>query len=343
MKRVLVVGAGPAGMSAAYFLSLHEGYDITVAERLDTSYSRYHSVCGGGISKAAFRKLSPMRPEGVLNGFSGTRIVWPDGTEIRMRTPGYILDRPAFLGSLKSQCIEKGVRFVNAGVTGVTYDGTYHSVTDSGIIDSDWIIGADGACSAVRRSLFGSSPARMIPATEYVVDKAPDSDLTIRLLSDGSGTYTWSFPRGNVTGTGGMKGYEEQQYLSKGSRFIPVGGIGKISSERAMLIGDAAAMANPVSFGGLRAALISGRKASEAIVKDDSAVLQRWWDSSILSDRRFMGFNDTLRGWSEEEMNDAVRPFRHGGIYLPGIWACIRRPRYVNMYFGCLFAFRYGW
>ena len=32
-----------------------------------------------------------------------------------------------------------------------------------------------------------------------------------------------------------------------------------------------------------------------------------------------MDFNDTLKKWSAEEMNDAVRPFRHGGIYLPGI------------------------
>ena len=42
-------------------------------------------------------------------------------------------------------------------------------------------------------------------------------------------------------------------------------------------------------------------------------------------------------------MRDAVRPFRHGGIILPGIWACISRPRNIRMYFGCLFAFRYGW
>jgi hypothetical protein len=56
-----------------------------------------------------------------------------------------------------------------------------------------------------------------------------------------------------------------------------------------------------------------------------------------------MDFNDTLKKWSAEEMNDAVRPFRHGGIYLPGIWACLTRPKNIHMYFGCLFAFRYGW
>ena len=114
-------------------------------------------------------------------------------------------------------------------------------------------------------------------------------------------------------------------------------------SEHALLIGDAAAMANPISYGGLKAALISGKKAAESIISDRPEKLQRWWDSSILSDRRFMDFNRRLRTWSEKELNDAVRPFRHGGIYLPGIWACITRPKNIHMYFGCLFAFMFGW
>ena len=119
--------------------------------------------------------------------------------------------------------------------------------------------------------------------------------------------------------------------------------MGRIVKDRALLIGDAAAMANPVSFGGLKAALLSGKIASRAIMKNDPELLQRWWDSSILSDRRFMEFNEKLKTWSAEDMNDAVRPFRHGGIYLPGLWACISRPKNIRMYFGCLFAFRYGW
>ena len=64
---VLIVGSGPAGLSAALYLS-ENGMDVTVIDRLsDKGYPIYHSVCGAGISESAFGELEYIGPEHVRN------------------------------------------------------------------------------------------------------------------------------------------------------------------------------------------------------------------------------------------------------------------------------------
>ena len=49
---VVIVGAGPAGSSAAWFLS-GSGLRVAVIERLsDEKLPEYHRICGGGIRGA---------------------------------------------------------------------------------------------------------------------------------------------------------------------------------------------------------------------------------------------------------------------------------------------------
>lgn len=341
----VVVGSGPAGLSAAFFLS--SGDKVIVVDRLDGDrYDRYHSICGEGISEDAFASISPIEPWHIRNRIRGTTLIWPDGTEIHVPCRGYILDRPGFQRELRRRCEEKGAVFISGRVTGVaeTDEGYRVTLSDGRTMECGNIIGADGAFSIVRKELFGTEPRICEPVKHYITEKETDRDLIVHLDEKYHGTYKWVFPSGDKSSVGFAKEYDAlDEYVSEGARYIPFGGVGKIVKGNAYLVGDAAAMTNPISFGGLRVAMLSGKKAAEAILAGRPSRYRRWWKRSILSSKRFMWFHEKLKGWSNEDMTAAVRPFKNGRLVPSALWAIVSRPWNIGMYIGCLFAFKFTW
>ena len=67
---VLVVGAGPAGSSAAFFskfLDEDDKREVCLIERLDNQkYLNYHEMCGEGVSDDLFSDISPIKPSCIL-------------------------------------------------------------------------------------------------------------------------------------------------------------------------------------------------------------------------------------------------------------------------------------
>ncbi len=344
-ERAVVVGSGPAGLSAALYLSEH-GMPVTVIDRLsDSGFPIYHSVCGAGISEAAFRDLELIEPTDVRNRIASTELVFPEDLRITMKVRGYVLDRVAFLRHLRERCTEKGAVFVNSEVTSVERTGSgFVTHTRSGDYESECILGCDGAHSVVRRDLFGSRP-QMMAVDEFIVDEPADEVFRIIIAERYHGLYEWSFPAGDRKSVGSGKGIMHPgNVVSKGARHIPFGGVPSISDKNAYICGDAAGMANPVSGGGLRVAMVSAQNAAKEILGAKQGSYQRWWDRSILSSPRFMGFRETLMGWDDAELIRASRPFRNGrNVYLWGFIAGILHPYYVPMYIGCLKTFNHTW
>ena len=57
----VVVGSGPAGLSAALYLSAN-GMHVMVIDRLsDSGFKRYHSVCGDSLCEGTGAKQKPFR------------------------------------------------------------------------------------------------------------------------------------------------------------------------------------------------------------------------------------------------------------------------------------------
>jgi Dehydrogenases (flavoproteins) len=244
----VIVGSGPAGLAAAFFLKGR----TAVIERLDSNYDRYHSICGEGISEDAFAALRPMEPWAAKNRVSVTKLKWPGGKVLEIGSKGYILDRPKFLKELKSRC---DAEFINGNVVDIIQNNDSYEVilNDGRSLKCKYLIGADGCYSVVRRKIFGTEPLRMISVKHMITETEHDGSMTIELGERYDGTYRWTFPSGDNVSVGCMTSIDPD--LKGATRTISVGCVDEVVKGNAFLAGDAAGMANPVSFGGLRAAM----------------------------------------------------------------------------------------
>ena len=350
---VIVVGAGPTGLSAALYLA-RNGVDVTVIDRMsETAYDRYHEICGAGISRKAFRKLRYIEPWHVRNRIDRGELAFPGDILVSIPVKGYVLDRVAFLHELRARCESAGCCFVHGTVIDIDTvtdledkERMYHVTLGHGPeYLCTHIIGCDGAHSIVRKKLFGWKPVEAIPTTECIVEGEPRPVFRMELGERWKGAYSWTFPAGDNVSIGALKGLvSTEDVISHGSRMIPFGGGGPIEKDNAYLCGDAAAMPNPICAGGLMVGLVSGQECARTILSGKRGRYQRWWDNSILSSPRFMWFHQVIVDWKDSDFEDAAEPFRGGGnFYLLGMKALLTKRQYVREYLGCLQTFRHAW
>ncbi len=335
---VVIVGSGPAGMSAAGHLE-GSGLEVVVIERLSSeAFRRYHSICGEAVSRRML-KLSGTEPP-VVAEVSTLRLSGP-GIGIDIGVEGAIVDRPSMLESMRSA---SSATLVRATVSSVAEtDGGFEVSAGGEVYRCRYLIGADGAHSIVRGSVFGTGPEEQVPVVTEVVPGDFRGILGFEIGGGLGGAYTWRFSSSpGYECRGGVRGMYSPEGVALG-RHIPIGRVPEVVRGNAVLIGDAACLANPLSFGGIGAALLSGRKAAEAVKAGDLRSYARWVERSRMFDRRFMDVHVAFSRMDDEEIADAMYPFRRGYSLARGVAAMIRRPRLAGMYMGCWLGFRYGW
>ncbi len=289
----IIVGAGPAGATAAYYLA-KKGQSVLIIEK--ASFPRY-KPCGGGVSPAISDWFDFNFTPVVKNTVSQVKYTWKmgDPMEIKLEgvTPMWMVQRDEFDNFLVQQAIQQGAELKdNLEVTGINLQGDSWQVsTSGGNFEAKYLIAADGANSFVANKL-GFPPAKTVAAANLEVPgEVSDRRANMAYFDFGSlkNGFMWCFPKTNgysfsaayVRDAKG-KPQELQKQLNKyaeqfgldvaNSKYIehPLNlwdGDRPLHGDRVLITGEAAGIVDPLIGEGIRPAMFTGIKAAEAVSK----------------------------------------------------------------------------
>ena len=296
---VLIVGAGPAGSSLAYYLS-RKGLRVIIAEK--KKKLEEPSRCAGFVP-AAFLNLFEDKLDCIIQDIRYMETYIDGEKESVLRSPGYMIDRKKLVEENISKAIKSGCVFLDCAKVesiksksrlerGSFLIGISRKKKSLKII-SRVIAGAGGAYSIVSSGLLGLGTQTSILGMNQLVKPSKEDDsynTRVYFSKDITAGYAWIFPRGRYLdfGIGFLKGSKAAKHCKDlfsyhlentiGSNYskvtgvhtglIPAGGIrGKVSGPGIVLIGDEAGLCNPVTGAGIYNAVLSARSVSKLIVE----------------------------------------------------------------------------
>jgi geranylgeranyl reductase family protein len=289
----IVVGAGPAGASAAYYLA-KKGHSVLIIEK--ASLPRY-KPCGGGVSPAIAEWFDFDFTPVVKNTISQVKYTWKMGEpmEIQLKdvTPMWMVQRGEFDNFLVRQAVERGAELKdNLEVTAINLQGdSWQVTTNGGNFEGKYLIAADGANGFVAKQL-GFAPTKTVAAASLEVPgEISDRRANMAYFDFGSlkNGFMWCFPKTDgfsFSGAyvrderGNLEELQEQLYKyaeqfglnAASGKYIehPLNlwdGDRSLHGERVVIAGEAAGIVDPLIGEGIRPAIFTGIEAATAVSK----------------------------------------------------------------------------
>lgn len=282
---VLIVGAGPAGSTAARIIA-EKGIKVLVLEKKQKIGVPNH--CGEGITYRVLKSLGMNdKKPWIVRKVKGGRLLFPNNTTIYFPETGFCIDRPLFDQELANIASEKGAKILlQKEVIKLIreQEGWRVFTKDGSVYFTNYLVAADGALSTVRR-LLGIS-VNYITAIQYKfppIERFKDDYLLFYHHQDFYPGYAWVFYRGKETSIGLGTIHNVREKLHKFLNYLKVAPENRISVQtgkipfdkrpqkivmpRVLFCGDAGGFLFPFTKGGVRGAIFSGKIAGEVIVE----------------------------------------------------------------------------
>src|SRR5215475_10886042 len=290
MKRVAILGGGPAGAFAAEQLS-SAGLRVSLFdEKL-----AWEKPCGGGLTYKAYSQYPFLIDNATPKRFvTETMLAAPRAGEVSLK-----LDDPLLIYSrfdLNRMLLERaeraGAQIEKARVTALERHGAgWQLRTPSGIAEADYCIVATGARNPLRDVGTQLRPEDAMSALGYFIP-GDQARIDIQFLPQLEG-YIWVFPRcghlsvgicGKGEPAGALRKRLEDYMTRKGiawkgasfySHLLPSletrsWKSNRVAGEGWMAVGDAAGLVDPITGEGIYYAIRSADLASKALLSDVS-------------------------------------------------------------------------
>jgi digeranylgeranylglycerophospholipid reductase len=322
---LVVVGAGPAGSMAA-LAAARGGLRVALVDKKRAVGEPVQ--CAEGVSRFAIES-NGLRPDPayVRQEVRGAQGVVPNGKRFDItRLPGYAVDRARFDRAIADHAVDAGAElFLGRRVTSMSRSRDRWEVCADG---TRWtapsVIGADGPATLVARWAGLLLRADCVRAYEWRFAASdvppPDPDRFLLYFAPRyDGGYAWIFPRGDEVnvGAGGhldahaaLQGFCRERGIDPSRRLQTIAGqipyhfdLRRYAENGVAIVGDAAGVTNPLTGGGIHAALWSGRVAGELAAEGRLDGYDGVLRASPFLDPLLYWMIERLRRWDDGVLN----------------------------------------